>query len=107
PGVPRELGTVQQDAAGASQTSDGAALGVDKTVVNALPASSSSSRFGRGSLQPDCGSTSLGYMTSLQSKGGFAASQNASDGPGPSSRESNSALSSTRAYTARQLSSDR
>src|SRR5215813_8562214 len=25
------------------------------------PASSSSSRFGRGSLQPDCGSTSLGY----------------------------------------------
>src|SRR5262249_53578680 len=37
PGIPRELRTVQQNAAGTSQTSDGPALRVDKAVISTLP----------------------------------------------------------------------
>ena len=37
PGIPRELGTVQQDTSGASQTPDRPAFGVGKAVIGTLP----------------------------------------------------------------------
>ena len=62
PGMPRELGTVQYDTARAPQPPDSPALGVGEAVIDPPPASSNCSRLGNGSLHPDSGSTSSGYM---------------------------------------------
>lgn len=61
PATLREFGTVQHDPTRAPQTPNG----VGEAVVDSLPASSSSSRLGSGSLQPDIASTSSRYMSYL------------------------------------------
>jgi hypothetical protein len=60
--MPRELGTVQYDTARAPQPPDSPALGVGEAVIDPPPASSNCPRLGNGSLHPDSGSTSSGYM---------------------------------------------
>ena len=67
PGMSREVGTVEQDTAGAPQPPDRSALGVGKAVVRPRPASFSCSRLGNGSLHPGSGSTSSGNIHSFPS----------------------------------------